>query len=134
MPTLDAHLANEVFSVPEFAGRVEGDSALVLLDLEMPKVDRLAMLRQIKRYSDPSMIPAGAHDLPSRGPGLAGRLPSECERLHGQADDVQGLRRRGDASGRLLGCVERAAARQRALARVIRGPSERPGRSRWGQG
>src|ERR1700694_2220767 len=64
------HLANEVFHVRDgadaldylyrrgqFAGRANGEPALVLLDLKMPKVDGMEVLRQIK--SDPAlkMIP-----------------------------------------------------------------------------
>jgi two-component system, response regulator len=68
---LDArHLANEVFHLRdgaealdylsrrgEFAGPVEGNPALVLLDLKMPKVDGLEVLRQIKRDPALGMIP-----------------------------------------------------------------------------
>ncbi len=32
----------------EFAGRANGDPAVILLDLKMPKVDGLEVLRQIK--------------------------------------------------------------------------------------
>ncbi|MEJ1972533.1 MAG: response regulator [Lacunisphaera sp.] len=55
------HLANEVVALRdgtevldylyrrgEFAGRANGDPAVILLDLKMPKVDGLEVLRQIK--------------------------------------------------------------------------------------
>jgi len=64
------HLANEVFHVRdgadaldylyrrgEFAGRPTGEPALMLLDLKMPKVDGLEVLRQIKSDSALKMIP-----------------------------------------------------------------------------
>lgn len=65
LKALDAHhLANEVFHVRDgaealdflyrrgdFADRVNGQPAVVLLDLKMPKVDGLEVLRRIK--SDP---------------------------------------------------------------------------------
>lgn len=60
------HLANEVvalrdgaealdylFRRGEFAGRTNGQPAVVLLDLKMPKVDGLEVLRQIK--GDPTL-------------------------------------------------------------------------------
>ncbi len=66
----DHHLANEVFHVRdgadaldylyrrgEFAGRPPGEPALMLLDLKMPKVDGLEVLRQIKSDSALKMIP-----------------------------------------------------------------------------
>jgi two-component system response regulator len=60
------HLANEVVALHdgaealdylyrrgEFAGRTGGQPAVVLLDLKMPKVDGLEVLRQVK--SDPQL-------------------------------------------------------------------------------
>lgn len=57
----NSHLANEVLHVwdgaealdymhrrGEYAGRLEGNPAVVLLDLKMPKVDGLEVLRQVK--------------------------------------------------------------------------------------
>jgi len=57
-----SHLANEVVALHDgaealdylyrrgrFAGRADGDPAVVLLDLKMPKVDGLEVLRQIKQ-------------------------------------------------------------------------------------
>jgi CheY-like chemotaxis protein len=64
------HLANEVFHVRDgadaldylyrrgqFAGRPDGEPALMLLDLKMPKVDGLEVLRQIKGDPALKMIP-----------------------------------------------------------------------------
>ena len=64
------HLANEVFHVRDgsdaldylyrrgpFAGRPNGQPALVLLDLKMPKVDGMEVLRQIKGDPALKMIP-----------------------------------------------------------------------------
>ena len=60
------HLSNEIVLVRDgaaaldylyarnaFAGRRDGDPALVVLDLKMPKVDGIEVLRQIK--SDPAL-------------------------------------------------------------------------------
>lgn len=64
------HLTNEVLHVRdgaealdflyrrgEFAGRTNGQPAVVLLDLKMPKVNGLEVLRQIKGDPDLNMIP-----------------------------------------------------------------------------
>lgn len=64
------HLANEVFHVRDgaealdylhrrgaFAGRSNADPALVLLDLKMPKVDGLEVLRDVKSAPELKMIP-----------------------------------------------------------------------------
>lgn len=64
------HLENEVlhlhdgaqaldylFRRGEFSGRAEGNPAVVLLDLKMPKVDGLEVLRQIKGEPGLSTIP-----------------------------------------------------------------------------
>jgi two-component system, response regulator len=64
------HLANEVLHVRdgaealdflyrrgEFAGRPNGQPAVVLLDLKMPKVDGLEVLHQMKSDSKLGMIP-----------------------------------------------------------------------------
>jgi CheY-like chemotaxis protein len=68
---LEAHqLANEVVHVRDgaealdylyrrgaFAGRSDGQPALVLLDLKLPKVDGLEVLRQLKADPDLKIIP-----------------------------------------------------------------------------
>lgn len=67
------HLGNEVlhlhdgaqaldylFRRGEFSGRAEGNPAVVLLDLKMPKVDGLEVLRQIKGEPGLSTIPVVA--------------------------------------------------------------------------
>jgi two-component system, response regulator len=64
------HLANEVVALRdgaealdylyrrgEFADRAHGDPALILLDLKMPKVDGIEVLRQIKADAALKMIP-----------------------------------------------------------------------------
>jgi two-component system, response regulator len=64
------HLADEVDHVRDgvealdylyrrgdFAGRINGQPALVLLDLKMPRVDGFEVLRQIKGDPDLKMIP-----------------------------------------------------------------------------
>jgi two-component system, response regulator len=64
------HLANEVVTVRdgaealdylyrrrEFADRAHGDPAVILLDLKMPKVDGIEVLRQIKGDPALKMIP-----------------------------------------------------------------------------
>ncbi len=64
------HLANEVVALRdgaealdylyrrgEFAGRINGQPAVVLLDLKMPKVDGLEVLRQIKGDAKLKTIP-----------------------------------------------------------------------------
>jgi CheY-like chemotaxis protein len=64
------HLANEIVVVRDgaealdylyargaYAGRPDGNPALVLLDLKMPKVDGLDVLRQIKKDDDLRTIP-----------------------------------------------------------------------------
>lgn len=64
------HLSNEVVALRdgadaldflyrrgEFAGRTDGQPAIVLLDLKMPKVDGIDVLRQMKSDPDLRMIP-----------------------------------------------------------------------------
>lgn len=64
------HLANEVDVVPDgaealdylycrgkYAGRQGGNPVLMLLDLKMPKVDGLEVLRQVKRDPNLKRIP-----------------------------------------------------------------------------
>ena len=66
----DHHLANEVLHLRdgaealdflhrrgEFSGRANGQPAVVLLDLKMPRVDGLEVLRQIKADPDLKAIP-----------------------------------------------------------------------------
>lgn len=65
-----SHLANEIvalrdgaealdylFCRGQFGGRSDGHPAVVLLDLKMPKVDGLEVLRQVKGDSSLRMIP-----------------------------------------------------------------------------
>jgi CheY-like chemotaxis protein len=64
------HLANRVVALRdgaealdylyrrgEFAGRADGDPVVILLDLKMPKVDGIEVLRQIKSDTPLKMIP-----------------------------------------------------------------------------
>ena len=52
-----AQALDYLFRRGEFSGRAEGNPAVVLLDLKMPKVDGLQVLRQIKGEPALSMIP-----------------------------------------------------------------------------
>jgi two-component system, response regulator len=65
-----SHLSDEVFSVSDgaealdylfrrghFAGRTDGQPAVIMLDLKMPKVDGMEVLRQIKSDSKLRVIP-----------------------------------------------------------------------------
>jgi len=52
-----AQALDYLFRRGEFSGRAEGNPAVVLLDLKMPKVDGLEVLRQIKGEPALSTIP-----------------------------------------------------------------------------
>ena len=52
-----AQALDYLFLRGEFSGRTEGNPAVVLLDLKMPKVDGLQVLRQMKGEPALSMIP-----------------------------------------------------------------------------
>jgi CheY-like chemotaxis protein len=52
-----AQALDYLFRRGEFSGRAEGNPVVVLLDLKMPKVDGLEVLRQIKGEPGLSMIP-----------------------------------------------------------------------------
>ena len=52
-----AEALDYLFRRGEFAGRVEGQPVVVLLDLKMPKVDGLEVLRQIKGDPTLKLIP-----------------------------------------------------------------------------
>jgi CheY-like chemotaxis protein len=87
----------------------------VLLDLKMPKVDGIEVLRQIKSDPQLKMIPVVVLTSSREEQDLVNELPTGRQRLHRQTGRVPGIRRGGEAGGRFLGRGQRAAAGQRAF-------------------
>ena len=52
-----AEAADYLFRREEFAGREPGNPAVVLLDLKLPKIDGLELLRMVREKEDTSRIP-----------------------------------------------------------------------------
>ncbi len=116
-------LANEVIVVRDgaealdylhrrgaFADREPGLPALMLLDLKMPKVDGLEVLRLVKE--DPELANAAgrrAH-LVARRAGPRAELRSRRQRVRREAGRFLRVHGRRQAARRFLGAVERASA------------------------
>ena len=67
----------------EFAARAQGNPAVVLLDLKLPKIDGLQVLEQIKSDPDLQAIPGRDADCLPRGEGPAPELQDRCQCLCG---------------------------------------------------
>ena len=70
----------------DFAGRAAGNPRLVLLDLKMPRMDGIEVLRRIRADERTHKVPCGDVDLVGRG-----KRP-RCQQLPGQAGGIRQIR------------------------------------------
>ena len=103
----------------EFAGRADEQPALMLLDLKLPKVDGLEVLRQIK--SDPAlkMTPGRDDDLVAAGTGSRPELSARSQRLRRQALEVPGVRESGETGRQVLGRAQPGARGPTAVTQLV---------------
>ena len=114
------------YADPEAAPR----PSLILLDLNMPKVNGTEVLEQLRDEPELCRIPVVVLDDLRRGAGHRGELRARRQRLHGQALGLRrhGLGRRG-REGPLAGDGAPAALSAPVTLRQVR-PTRRPSRPR----
>ena len=82
---------------------------VILLDLKLPKVDGLEVLRAIKADPRTADDPGGGADLLARGARRRRELPARRQQLHRQAGGFRAVRRGGAPARALLAAAERAS-------------------------
>ena len=80
-----AEALDYLFKRDRYADRPGGNPALVLLDLKMPKVDGVEVLRQVKRDEGLRFHPRGRADVVSGGTGFGADVRSRRECVRRQA-------------------------------------------------
>ena len=93
-----------------YADRADGNPAVLLLDLKLPKVDGLEVLKTVRETTELRRIPVvmltSSRERARPDEGLRAR----GERLRGQTGRIQGFCRRNLRSRHLLGRAQRTAA------------------------
>jgi CheY-like chemotaxis protein len=112
-----AQALDYLFRRGEFTGLALGNPRVALLDLKMPKVDGMEVLRRIKGEPALGTIPVVVmtSSREDRDVHAAYRLGANAYRC--QTHEVRRFRGCGQAGGRALGDPERAAARRNARGR-----------------
>ena len=96
-----------------WAARPPEDPAVVLLDLKMPKVDGLEVLRVVKGDERLRSHPHRHGHLVAGGAGPRPELPARGQRVRRQTGGLPRLRGGGEGAGGVLGGPERAAPERR---------------------
>jgi CheY-like chemotaxis protein len=104
-----------------YAGRAPENPILVLLDLKMPKVDGIEVLRQVKRDSALRTIPVVVLTS-SREEGDLVETYTRRQRVRGEAGRLYRVRRCGQGARPVLGRDERTARRPQPAPAVGRRP------------
>ncbi|EJT86016.1 response regulator receiver protein [Pseudomonas putida S11] len=94
-----------------YAERDDGNPAVLLLDLKLPKVDGLEVLKEVRATAELRSIPTVMLTSSREDARPAARLRAGGERVRGQAGGVQGIRRRHFRPGGVLGGTQRTATR-----------------------
>ena len=92
-----------------YADRPPGNPAVLLLDLKMPKVDGLDVLRALKADDDPQNDPRRDADVFPRRAGSHSQLQAGRERVCRQAGGFPRIHRCGATARSLLGRRQRTA-------------------------
>jgi len=110
--TRDGNEALEfVFGRGQYAGRnLERMPAVILLDLKLPKLSGLEVLKQLRSDPRTKLIPRGGADLVERGRGHAAELPGRRQQLREKAGRIRLLRECRQPAGDVLAAAQRDAA------------------------
>ena len=105
-----AEALDYLFRRNDHAQRADGNPAVMLLDLKLPKIDGLEVLKAVRDTPSCAVSPSSCS--PPRGRSPTCSAPTSWgERLCGEAGRIQGIRRGDFRPGHLLGRAQRTAAR-----------------------
>jgi len=98
-----AEALDYLFRRGEYATRPSGPPAVVLLDIKMPKVDGIEVLRQIRADADLEYDARGNPDVLTRRSRHPGELSTGHQRLRRQAGRLWGLHGGSEGARLVLG-------------------------------